>query len=681
MGTTVKFIGGDRVDRRVALLLFVFFLAIYLRTLAPDMLPGDPGEFHFAAWRFGLAHPTGYPLYLLIGGLWQRALALFGVNPAAALNAMSAFWGALAVALLYLLTRRFLLGPSSVQRVTGVLAAMVLATNPTFWSQNLIAEVYTLHALFILLILHLVLACTAAYGVDEAPAARPWWPAVALAATCGLALAHHGMTMLFLLVVGLYLLYTGSWRRIPTAAWPLMALALLLPLLLYLYIPLRSGPDASPWYHQPLGDATLSLYANNWAGFVQFVSGRSISVGFKGLGEAVTGVGIAAWLWHYHFGWAGLVLVLLGLFTLTRRRQWALLLLTGGYALLQQLFNLFYNIGDILVYYIPLYLLAALWLAIGVEGLATGIWRRNRAAGAVPLAEEETVPPPAEAGDVPPPAEAGDAPVLTARATEFLGILVAASVLLFMLSDAPVTYAQLDQSNAWGTRTTWERLLATAPEADAILVTNDRDEMVPLFYLQAVEARGQGYTGLFPLIAPELRFADVGATVGTALAEGGGRPVYLITEMPGLEIRFDLEPAPDADSTWVQVTGMVEAAPQHWVNQPVGPLTLLGYDWDIRPESVVIRLAWRVDAPVAGDYTATAQLMDGQRNLIAQHDIPMGGVYYPSSLWKQGEVVAAHHVLQVDSAQLPSPVTLLVGMYHPRDFAQLGAPLEILIEP
>ena len=66
-------------DRQIGLLLFALVLGNYLRTLAPGMLAGDPGEFQFAAWRLGLAHPTGYPLYMMLGWIWQHSLALVGV--------------------------------------------------------------------------------------------------------------------------------------------------------------------------------------------------------------------------------------------------------------------------------------------------------------------------------------------------------------------------------------------------------------------------------------------------------------------------------------------------------------------------------------------------------------------------------------------------------------------------
>ena len=83
--------------------------------------------------------------------------------------------------------------------------------------------------------------------------------------------------------------------------------------------------------------------------------------------------------------------------------------------------------------------------------------------------------------------------------------------------------------------------------------------MVPLFYLQQVEGRGAGLTGLFPLIAPDARFTDLVATLDTALAVGT-QPVYLIKPMPGLEIRYALAPAAPP---LIAVVGPV-AWPRNW---------------------------------------------------------------------------------------------------------------------
>ena len=48
------------------------------------------------------------------------------------------------------------------------------------------------------------------------------------------------------------------------------------------------------------------------------------------------------------------------------RRQWPLLWLTGASFALLTAFNLFYTIGDIAVFYIPSYLIACVWIGVGV---------------------------------------------------------------------------------------------------------------------------------------------------------------------------------------------------------------------------------------------------------------------------------------------------------------------------
>ena len=292
----VKFVPLNRGDRQIALLLFALVTAFYLRMAAPDLLGGDPGEFQFAAWNFGLAHPTGYPLYMLAGGLWQHLWALVGVGPARALNALSAVTGAAAVSALFLLMRRWLPGTVIISRAAALFAAVMLAVNPTMWSQSLIAEVYALHALFIVLIFLAAQSIAMARAHGE-PTGRRY---VALFLLVGLALTHHGMTLLLLpgLLLYLHVVDAGWWRK-PRRVLAVVT-ALVLPLLLYLYIPLRGGPGASPWYHQRLGDGVLTLYDGSARAFVDFVTGRSISVGFLGPGEAFARLGEAFTLWRIH---------------------------------------------------------------------------------------------------------------------------------------------------------------------------------------------------------------------------------------------------------------------------------------------------------------------------------------------------------------------------------------------
>ncbi len=106
---------------------------LYLRTLAPGLLFGDAGEFQVAAWTGGLAHPTGYPLYLILGWIWTHLLPL--QTPAWRMNLLSALYGALAVGLVYLaasaLMAQAMPRPSDLARRLGaVAAALAFAVTP-----------------------------------------------------------------------------------------------------------------------------------------------------------------------------------------------------------------------------------------------------------------------------------------------------------------------------------------------------------------------------------------------------------------------------------------------------------------------------------------------------------------------------------------------------------------------
>ena len=647
---TVKSTRLSRVDWLVMFGLVAMTLAVYARTLAPDVLPGDAGEFQFAAWRLGLAHPTGYPLYLLLGSLWQHLLALFDVSPAAALNGLSALFAALAVAVLYLFMLDVPVVSPVTRRLVAIFAGLLLVVNVTFWSQALIAEVYTLHTLLLLALLlalhRAAVPSPAADGTSVVVRRRLVWAALLF----GLSMTHHAMTLLAAPGILIYL-WTADrdWWRFSRRTWLAMVAALLLPLTLYAYIPLRSGPAASPWHHQRLGDTTLSLYQNNWTSFVSFLTGQSISVGFYGAGQAFASIPQAGTLWLHHFGWLGLVLMALGIYVLAVNRR-PLLWLTAGIAAAQQVFNLFYAIGDIGVYYIPLYVIGAIWAGYGVAGLAEGMWLRGTSASQ------------------------SSSRIASVRPLLGMGIML----LLFL---APLTALRqtsrlVDQSVNLGARSMWEEILAALPAGDSILVSNDRDEVPPLFYLQYVEGRAPGTTALHPLMAPDARFSDIGATIDTALREGDGTSVYLIKEMPGLEIKYELG---HENPPLVRVQNRTDAAPGIPVEQPLDGLSLLGYDWEPSGGDILVRLHWLVNEPQGADYITSVQLFDAAGSRLAQSDHPPGGVYYPTSLWKPGERLVEEHLLTPE-APLPADGAILqIGMYTGPSFEQLADPLRFQV--
>ncbi len=100
----------------------------------------------------------------------------------------------------------------------------------------------------------------------------------------------------------------------------------------------------------------------------------------------------------------------------------------------------------------------------------------------------------------------------------------------------------------------------------------------------------------------------------------------------------------------------------------VGDLARLeGYELYPQPahagEKVYLTLYWRALNPTEADYTVFVHLVDQQSRLLSQHDQqPLGG-YYPTSLWKAGELVGDRHVLQLPADLVPGEYRFLVGMY------------------
>src|SRR6188474_3472114 len=90
-------------DAVICLALVLGALALYMATLLPGIGSGDTAEFQRVAPTLGVAHPTGYPLYTMLGWLWSW-LPLGG-TPAWRMSMFSACTATLAVGVLFTTAR------------------------------------------------------------------------------------------------------------------------------------------------------------------------------------------------------------------------------------------------------------------------------------------------------------------------------------------------------------------------------------------------------------------------------------------------------------------------------------------------------------------------------------------------------------------------------------------------
>ena len=113
----------------VPILLFLGVLELDPLTLSPGMLGGDPGELQFVPAILGLPHPTGMPLYVLLGKAWS--LLPLGHSVAWRMNLLAAVSAVLAVVLVFR-TVYALVGKA----FPALGAALLLAVGATFWSKR-----------------------------------------------------------------------------------------------------------------------------------------------------------------------------------------------------------------------------------------------------------------------------------------------------------------------------------------------------------------------------------------------------------------------------------------------------------------------------------------------------------------------------------------------------------------
>jgi hypothetical protein len=334
------------------------------------------------------------------------------------------------------------------------------------------------------------------------------------------------------------------------------------------------------------------------------------------------------------------LLGLIGLLWLWGRNR-GLVTLTGLSFLFVVVFNLFYGIGDIRVFYIPAYLIWVLWMGLGLVALgqALAIVRRWRIWGQVAL------------------------PVCALALPVWL-----------LLSG----YGRADQSQNQFARTTWQTILAQPIPQAAILISNDRDEMMPLWYLQYVEGIRPDLVGLFPLIQPTAEWANVGRTIDTARRTG--RPVLLIKPMSGLEIKFRLE----EQGTLQRVLGpAVERQPQKpRVVNFADEIRLTGYD--LEPNmvqdggQVTIALYWQPLRHLTEEYTTFVHLVNAEGRVVGQSDHRPGGVFYPTSLWQPGELLLDIHRLSLAQDLGRAPFSIEVGLYKlAPGLPHLGQPTKV----
>lgn len=132
-----------------SLLVFVFVFLVYWLTIPRELSLADDGFFVLNSFSLGISHPPGYPAYSFLGKLFT----LIPVGTVAfRVHLLSAVLGALTCVMLWHCMQMIV-----EEKKYAYLASLSFGFSPVFWSQAIIAEVYTLNtaiffALFLLVL-------------------------------------------------------------------------------------------------------------------------------------------------------------------------------------------------------------------------------------------------------------------------------------------------------------------------------------------------------------------------------------------------------------------------------------------------------------------------------------------------------------------------------------------------
>jgi len=355
-------------------------LTIYILTLARDVTFVDSGELISVAAVLGIAHPPGYPLFCLLGHFFS-ILPLGSI--AFRVGLLSAVAAALTSLLIYLtglglLARR--LGSSISSDSAGdappwialapLTGSLLFAFSNVVWSQAVVGEIYALEGLLSFAFL------AAALRAFHSGSARAWALSLVF---WGLTLTNHlSGVMLFPALIFLLAAWMIRQRRQLRAA--LLTLlkaspAAVAPLLLYLYLPIRSHANPPVRWDYP----------ETWHRFWVHVSARQ----YQGLlGHGPTPLEELQRFFVKQLpreaNWILPALALLGLGFLVRK-SWrlALFLVLAAAGLIA--YNILYAIHDISLYYLPVIAILGLLAAVGA-GLVARLFHSLKPAAGVAAA-------------------------------------------------------------------------------------------------------------------------------------------------------------------------------------------------------------------------------------------------------------------------------------------------------
>lgn len=347
----------------------VIVFVVYLTTLAPSVIQIDSGELAAVQSTLGIAHPTGYPLFTMIGYVFLKIPFPFSKIYQA--NLLASFWCAFSVVLfikstLLLLNNlnSFALFDSKSRKknlgeknqnyessviLISILSGLFLAFTKTYWFQSTSVEVYSLQIFLFNLIIFLSLK---AYLRVKSKLTN--WMYVGIAFALGF--ANHMTTILILPFTAILFFDREKFNRVSLKKFFITFLFFSPTLLIiYSYLPIRAFTKPELNWGNPV----------NLENFLRHVSGKQYQVWlFSSFDSAKKQLVYYIRNLPEEFAYLGLIIILFGMINCIKisRKIFYLLFFTFLFSLL---YSVNYDIVDIDSYFLLTYIMLSLFAAFG----------------------------------------------------------------------------------------------------------------------------------------------------------------------------------------------------------------------------------------------------------------------------------------------------------------------------
>ncbi len=279
------------------ILIGLIAFLIYLNTIAPSVIEIDPGELATVQITSGIAHPTGYPLFTMLGYLFSLLPLPF--TKIFQMNLLAAIYCSIAIAI-FTYTAKLILdnlnqfqfikikkeksgkkskGKKEVEKsvssqyqisetikiISSAAGGLFLAFSKTFWFQSTSVEVYSLH-LFLISVIILALIKAYLYAKQEKTLYKSW---IIFAIAIALGFTNH-MTTLWIIPATAFLYFSQNKFTLRSIKQILFMLLIFFPvlILIYLYLPIRASQSPLLNWGNPI----------DWESIIRHISGKQYQV-------------------------------------------------------------------------------------------------------------------------------------------------------------------------------------------------------------------------------------------------------------------------------------------------------------------------------------------------------------------------------------------------------------------